>query len=146
MLDAVFVAAPEEPPCGWSVQRVRLRPQRRSAGARSVYEPPTDVYETPEAVVVRMEVAGLPAEGLEVALDSDGRVLTISGHRPDPAAGSPRKYYTMEIECGDFARSLPLPQPIDLDAVSAAYADGFLEVILPKRLPTAPRVRNVPIE
>jgi HSP20 family molecular chaperone IbpA len=93
-----------------------------------------------------MEVAGLPAEGLEVALDSKGRMLTISGHRPDPAAGSPRKYYTMEIECGDFARSLPLPQIIDLDAVSAAYADGFLEVILPKRVPVPPRVRNVPIE
>jgi HSP20 family molecular chaperone IbpA len=93
-----------------------------------------------------MEIAGLPADGLEVSLDGEGRLLTISGHRPDPAAGSPRKYYTMEIECGDFARAVPLPQLIELDAVSAAYCDGFLEVFLPKRAPVQPAVRNVPIE
>jgi HSP20 family protein len=144
---AVYIAAgPPEPPCGWTQRRVLLRPQRRSgSGARTVYEPPTDVYETADAFVVRMEVAGLPAEALEVALDNSASQLTISGNRPDPAAGSPRKYYTMEIECGEFARTVLLPQPIEVDSVSASYADGFLEVVLPKRVPIKSRARNVPI-
>jgi HSP20 family molecular chaperone IbpA len=142
-----YIAAAPEPPCGWTLRRVVLRPQRRpGGGARAVYEPPTDLYETADSVVVRMEVAGLLPEALEVALDSAGRVLTISGHRPDPAAGSPRKYYTMEIECGEFARTVPLPQPIELDSVAASYTDGFLEVLLPKRVPAPKTSRNVPIQ
>ncbi len=144
---AFVVAPPPEPPAGWTIRRVTLRPQRRPAGgARGFFEPPTDVYETPESVVVRMEIAGLPPEGLEVALSNDGRVLTVSGRREDPGAGSPRKYYTLEIECGWFARQVNLPQSIDLEAVSASYSDGFLEVILPKRAPEQPRARNAPTE
>ena len=148
MPNAAYAAAPPpESQCGWTIRRVTLRPQRRpGGGARAVYEPPTDLYETLDSVVVRMEVAGLPAEGLEVALSNDGAVLTVSGTRPDPAAGHPRKYYSMEIECGEFARQITIPHPIDMDAVSASYSDGFLEVVLPKRKPATRKSRNVPIQ
>ena len=148
MLTAAFlVAPPPEPSAGWTIRRVTLRPQRRSpGGARGSFEPPTDVYETLDQVVVRMEIAGLPSEGLEVALSNDGRVLTVSGRRENPGAGSPRKYYTMEIECGEFSRQVSVPQPIDLEAVSASYSDGFLDVVLPKRAPAARKSHNIPIQ
>jgi len=93
-----------------------------------------------------MEIAGLSPERIEVALNSSGDVLTIAGRREDPAAGHPRKYYSMEIECGEFLRQIHLPQAVDAEAVVASYADGFLEVLLPKRPPAAPRRRSVPIE
>lgn len=132
---------------GWTLQRVVLRPYRRSPGSgRAVFEPPTDVYETAEQVVVRMEIAGLTPDQIEVALNSTGEVLTIAGRREDPAAGHPRKYYSMEIECGEFFRQIQLPQPIDAEAVAASYADGFLEVVMPKRTPAPRRRRSVPIE
>jgi len=111
-----------------------------------VFEPPTDLYETTDNIVVRVEIAGLAAENIEVALSSDGRVLTISGRRDDPGAGSPRKYYTMEIESGNFYRQLLLPRPVDAEAVSASYSEGFLEVVLPKRGHAQPARRQVPIE
>ncbi|NLO74808.1 MAG: Hsp20/alpha crystallin family protein [candidate division WS1 bacterium] len=128
----------------WTIRRVGVGPAQPLRGQRAAFEPPTDVYETPEAYVVRMEIAGLRPEGLEVHLTRDGRLLAIAGHRDDPGAGSPRKYYTMEIECGEFARSFPLRQPVDAEAVSASYAEGFLEITLPKLPPRTPR--RVPIE
>ncbi len=144
---ALVMSAPPPSPVGWTIRRVNLRPTRRApGGARGLFEPPTDVYETAENVVVRMEIAGLPPEGLEVALSSDGNVLTVSGRREDPGAGSPRKYYTMEIECGEFSRQVRIPRPIDPEGASAAYSDGFLEVTLPKRAPEVKKARNVPIE
>jgi HSP20 family protein len=148
MLNAAFtVASRSEPPCGWTIRRVTLRPQRRPSGsARPLFEPPTDVYETADSIVVRMEIAGLTPEQLEVALSNDGSRLTVAGNRPNPAAGKPRKYYTMEIECGDFSRQVPIPQPVDAEAVSASYSEGFLEVVLPKRAPAPRARRKVPIQ
>lgn len=110
-----------------------------------MYEPPTDVYETADRIVARVEIAGLAREALEVSVDAEGTILAIAGKREDPAAGSPRKYYNMEIECGQFARQISIPQPIDVEAVSASYADGFLEIVMPKAPPAAPRTRSVPI-
>ena len=128
----------------WTIRRVSVEPAEPLRARRDAFEPPTDVYETPEALVVRMEIAGLRAAELHVTLSPDNRLLTLAGRRDDPGAGSPRKYYTMEIACGEFARSIAFRSPVNADAVSATYADGFLEVTLPKLPPASPR--RVPIE
>ncbi len=148
MPNAAFLAATRsEAPGGWTIHRITLRPQRRPGGtARALYEPPTDVYETADNVVVRMEIAGLTPEQLQVGLSADGTVLTVAGHRPNPAAGTPRKYYTMEIECGDFSRQVAIPQPVNAEAVTASYNEGFLQVVLPKREPAVRLRRKVPIQ
>ncbi len=144
---ALFAATRSEAPGGWTIHRLTLRPQRRSGGAaRPLFEPPTDVYETADSVVVRMEIAGLTPEELQVSLNADGTLLTVAGYRPNPAAGTPRKYYTMEIECGDFSRQVAIPRPVSADDVTASYSEGFLQVVLPKRGPQPARPRNVPVE
>jgi HSP20 family protein len=130
----------------WNVLRMGEGAQRPLRAPRAGFEPPTDVYETPDRLVVRMEIAGLRPEELEVSLSVDGQLLTISGRREDPGAGIPRKYYTLEIECGEFARQIPVRAAVERAAVSASYADGFLEVVLPKAAPPAPHSRRVPIE
>jgi HSP20 family protein len=132
--------------CGW---RKTAPPDSPSPGRRpgaSVFEPPLDVYETADALVVRVEIAGLRPEELQVFLAPDHTALIIAGRRRDPAAGSPRKYYALEIQCGDFERAFALPVPVEGGAVSASYTDGFLEVVLPKQHTPAPRSRNIPIQ
>jgi HSP20 family molecular chaperone IbpA len=52
----------------------------------NAWRPPTDVYETDEAVVVRVEIAGLRPEDVMVALHD--RWLVISGYRHDPTPRS----------------------------------------------------------
>jgi HSP20 family molecular chaperone IbpA len=93
------------------------------------WKPPTDVYETEDAVVVHMDIAGMHAGDFHVEL-ADG-ILTISGERLARREGK-RHYHAMEIQIGPFERRLRIPVPVDADSVQAAYESGFLEVRLRK--------------
>jgi HSP20 family protein len=94
----------------------------------SVWNPPTDVYETEENVVVKMEIAGMRDEDLEVALQEN--VLMISGSRSD--ASERRAYHQMEIPYGKFAIAIDLPALVKMEGAAAEYRDGFLTIHLPK--------------
>jgi len=47
----------------------------------SVWSPPTDIYETEKAYVIRLEIAGMREDDFEVVLENN--TLLISGTRPD---------------------------------------------------------------
>ena len=96
-----------------------------------VWRPPTDVYETDESIVVRVEIAGMEKESFAINIDQN--TLSIHGTRPDTPEH--RAYYQMEIRHGEFYTDVDLPVPIDLEKVTAEYHDGLLKVILPKKSP-----------
>ena len=92
------------------------------------WRPPTDVYETDESVIVRVEVAGMKETDLAVSLTD--RVLIITGVRQDP---SPKvAYHQMEIRYGDFRTEIFLHWAVEQEDIVATYSDGFLQVTLPK--------------
>jgi HSP20 family protein len=95
---------------------------------RKTWCPPTDVYETAECFVVKVEVAGMQRTDLHIALEA--KELTISGIRQD--ASSKVGYQQMEIQYGAFESRVSLPAAVDQDAVEAFYREGFLTVRLPK--------------
>lgn len=103
------------------------------------WQPPTDVYETEGAVVVRMELAGVDSSSLQVSLSGDERYLSVSGERLEkPGERESRiRFYRLEIYYGLLDTRVPLPPGIRYrrDALKAVYSDGFLTVTLPKRLP-----------
>jgi HSP20 family protein len=92
------------------------------------WRPPTDVYETDVSAVVKVELAGVRAEDLEIAFDD--HVLTVRGVRRDPA--EKLTYQQMEIKYGDFRTDVYLPWPVSEDDIEASYEDGFLVILLPK--------------
>ena len=105
---------------GWQVQ-VRA----------GVWSPPTDVYETENNYVVRVEVAGMREEDFEITVENN--FLMISGSRPD--IPERRAYQQMEIRFGKFETVVGLPGPLDIDSSRAEYVEGFLTVTLPKAKP-----------
>ncbi len=95
----------------------------------SLWRPPTDIYETEEYFVIKVEIAGLRDEDIEVAVENS--LLVISGERSD--APEQRAYYhQMEIQSGKFEIMAEIPVPVDVEQASAVYKDGFLTVTLPK--------------
>ena len=94
----------------------------------NVWRPPTDVYETAEGFVVRVEVAGMREEDFEVAVEDN--ILLISGSRP--TLNERCAYYQMEIRSGKFEIAVEVPVPIKVDMSVAEYKDGFLMISLPK--------------
>jgi HSP20 family protein len=101
-----------------------------------VWQPPTDVYEDDDGVVVRVEVAGIRREDFSISLVD--RRLTITGSRVDPAPK--RTYHQMEIRFGEFRVEVYLPWQVASGDVEATYQEGFLQVSLPR-----PRLQRVPI-
>ncbi len=118
----------------------------RSRGSGQGFQPPTDIYQTSEAIIIRVEIAGMSAEEINLSLDESTGRLTISGAREDPAGAEPRRYINVEIDCGEFARTVQLPRPVDPDGTQARYEQGFLVVRLPLRESGQSTSRDVPIE
>jgi HSP20 family protein len=110
----------ETPDFGW---RVTMR--------SPTWRPPTDVCETENAYMVRVEIAGMREEDFVVTLDN--RLLNIRGIRTDQLER--RAFHQMEIRFGEFAIDVELPARVDAARVQANYLEGFLRVTLPKFLP-----------
>jgi HSP20 family protein len=116
---------------------------------REFWLPKTDVYETPNDLVVRVEVAGIRRESLHVTLSADDRVLSIKGTRAERVIDDRQKvrYYQLEVYFGSFERDVLLPPnvPVDRNKLTATYRDGFLLVNLPKTAEVRTS-RSIPIE
>jgi HSP20 family protein len=96
-----------------------------------VWQPPTDVYETEETIVVQIEIAGM--RDAEFVISLEQRTLAIGGVRP--ARISRGACHQLEIPSGEFVSMIELPAAVDYDRVEAEYLDGFLVVTLPKAKP-----------
>jgi HSP20 family protein len=94
----------------------------------SVWTPPTDLYETEDGFVVKVEIAGMREEDFEVAIESS--ILMISGKRSDP--NERRAYHQMEIRSGKFEIAIEMPAPVNVENAIAEYKDGFLKINLPR--------------
>lgn len=120
------------------INRLFTRPfgEEGLAGTRT-WAPAVDVFETKDAVVLKAELPGLTADDVDVEIDDN--VLTVSGERTFTDTVEEGRFYRLERSYGKFSRSLTLPQGIKADAVSASFADGVLEVTVPKAEEVKPR-------
>jgi HSP20 family protein len=94
----------------------------------SVWSPPTDVYETEENYVIKLEIAGMRDEDFDVAFEEN--ILMISGFRSD--LNERRAYHQMEIRFGRFELAVEIPVTVNMEKATAEYKDGFLTIMLPK--------------
>ena len=118
-----------------------LRQSQQSILHRS-WRPQADIFESATRMTVKVELAGMKEEDIEVTLYEDA--LVISGVRQDEHDELDERdtqhihdnlyYYEAQIRYGPFRVEVFLSSPIDREAVTARYENGFLRVNLPKRL------------
>ena len=102
------------------------------------FRPPADLYETPEGLVVRLEIAGVAVEDLSI--DLAGQELVVRGQRrPSPPAEVSRILH-YEITYGRFERRFHIPVAVNPEGVAARYEQGILEVTLPRHRPLERRI------
>jgi len=95
------------------------------------WRPPTDVYETDEAIIVRVEIGSMKDSDFSISLKD--RSLFIQGVRPDRDERT--TFHQMEVRFGEFESYIELHCPVDSQKVEAEYKDGFLRLVLPKAKP-----------
>ena len=95
-----------------------------------IWKPQMDIYETPEEIIIRAEIAGVDKENLEVEISN--RAVRIYGNRTEIPSIDNATYRLAEIQYGKFERILFLPALIDTETVSSSYQNGFLQVRLVK--------------
>jgi len=113
------------------------------ASTETYWVPNTDVYVTDSGLVIKVELAGMRKEDLELTID--GNRLKISGQRPDGCRAKQCRFLIMEISYGAFESIIELPPGYDLGRAKAAYQNGFLRIDVPQQVVVPERPIRVPI-
>ena len=107
------------------------------------WTPHTDVYVSEHGLVVKVELAGMKSDSLEIIVD--GQRLRITGVRPDCCRAPQCSFLVMEISYGPFETVLDLPPNFDLSQAKAVYVNGFLRVDVPPVSQPHSKTTKVPI-
>ena len=98
----------------------------------AVWRPAMDIHETAEAVLVKIDLAGMAEEDIEVLLYPNAIVVT--GERTDDSDSDEESYYhEAQIRYGPFRADAYLSTPVQTESASAVYQNGMLRITLPRR-------------
>ena len=95
-----------------------------------LWYPAADVYQTPDGWVVKVELAGVSPEDVEI--DIQGNVLNITGCRKDHSCAAGVSFQQMEISYTNFEKTLKFPSPIDGARIEHNFENGLLIIHLHK--------------
>jgi HSP20 family protein len=104
--------------------------------------PAVEVLDTPEIVVVRMQIPGVKKDELNLMVHDDA--LTIKGHMRPEDQPLDTNVCQCEFRYGPFSRRIVLPAVVQSERTTAQLNDGILTVVLPKQ--SEGQGRDVPIQ
>ena len=99
--------------------------------------PPVNVLNGPDDTIVQCEVAGVARDDLDISIT--GETLVVKGVKKAPADEDKLHYQRRERGCGEFSRTVVLPDPVDADKIEANLENGILTIRLPKSEAARPR-------
>ncbi len=95
-----------------------------------LWYPAADVYQTPDGWLVKVELAGVSAEDIEI--DIQGNVLYIAGCRRDKSCAAGVSYQQMEITYSRFEKTLTFQASIEGATIEHNFDNGLLIINLLK--------------
>ncbi|MCB0637317.1 MAG: Hsp20/alpha crystallin family protein [Lewinella sp.] len=110
---------------------------RRNAAVSGSTLPAVNVKETEDDFRLEVAVPGMRKDDFTVEV-KDG-ILTITGQREQKDEQTKANYTRREFSYTSFRRRFTLPESADDAKISAAYTDGILEVVLPKKEEAKPQ-------
>lgn len=109
-----------------------LRPLNGARATSLLRAPEADVIETESDIRVALEMPGMRVEDIDIGLENN--VLTVSGEKRQEhtAADERNAWHLSERRYGRFSRSFALPRDVEAEQIQARFADGVLDITIPK--------------
>ena len=104
-------------------------PSLHARSSHPVWEPPVDVFETDDAVVIVVALPGV--EPGDVGIELRAGAMFVSGRRVSPFAFPVSVVHRLELPQGHFERAIPIP-PGRYDGVETTARNGCLSISLRK--------------
>ena len=120
-------AAPANPP---------VAPDNAEPDQRLLFNPPIDIYETTDGLVLYADLPGVTSEGLDLQVQDNRLTLFGRIQKQESDAGT---VIHGEYQEGDFLRSFILSDEVDHDRISARLNNGVLRLELPRASRSQPR-------
>ena len=108
------------------------------------WNPPVDIYETGDGVVLKVELPGVNKD--DVSVEVKDNVLTLKGERLLNPEIKDENYYRKERSFGKFNRSFSLQEQLKPDLIKASFKDGVLTVEIPRPEEEKPKQVTVDID
>jgi HSP20 family protein len=96
--------------------------------------PATDIWETPEEIILKMDMPGVSKENLDIKVEGD--MLKIHGKVEAQQSGN---LLYAEQQAGDFHREFSLSNDLNQDKINASIQAGILTVKIAKSEKVKPR-------
>jgi HSP20 family protein len=99
---------------------------------KAVTQLPIDAFTTADQAVIRAALPGVNPDDIEVSVVQN--IVSISAQLPAQQKPDAEQmtWLVSELGNGSFQRSVRLPFQVDEDRVEAQYANGMLQLVLPK--------------
>ena len=95
------------------------------------WKPPLDIYELDDEIVIKLELAGVKKK--DISITQAGNRIRISGRRTTGDQKHVHAYHQMEINYGEFERTIIVSNAVRIGEVKASYKDGFLIIHASKK-------------
>lgn len=93
--------------------------------------PATNIKESDNGYMIELAAPGLNKSDFKIKVDNN--MLEISSEKSQENNQEEERYTRREFHYSSFKRSWTLPETVDIDAISANYVNGVLNVSLPKK-------------
>jgi HSP20 family protein len=97
----------------------------------TTWVPPVDLHEENDRFVVRADLPGVAMKDIEVSAENGA--LTIRCERVARERPESGDFEHIECATGTFVRRFTLPESAQVEAIKARYAEGVLEIEIPKQ-------------
>jgi len=122
------MAVEQRPARAEQAQVVRRQDQNRQ------FQPATDIIETADAVILKLDMPGVAKENVDLTVDKD--MLTMVGKAEPEESGEP---VYRETYVGDYRRQFTLTADVDPNHITATMNHGVLTVKIGKAEQARPR-------
>jgi len=92
--------------------------------------PVVDIFSTPDAIIVEVEMPGIREEEIDVSITKN--TLTVQGLKYECFEEDKVNFVCMERSFGRLFRVIDIPCPVDASRIKAVYLNGLLTITMAK--------------